>query len=54
LDGLKALLIDFARTDGEKRVALRDNTLVDSITSQIRKKKGIGGGWSIGSDAFLL
>jgi hypothetical protein len=40
---LKALLIDFSRIDGKKRVELRDNTLVDPIIKQTRGQKGIVG-----------
>jgi len=29
---LKALIIDFVRIDGKKRVVLRDNTLIGPIT----------------------
>jgi hypothetical protein len=40
---LKALLIDFARIDGIKRVVLRDNTLIGPITQQTGGQKGIVG-----------
>ena len=37
---LKALLINFARIDGKKRVALRDSTLVGPIVQNMWGQKG--------------
>jgi len=50
---LKALLIDFARTDGKKRVALRDNTFVGPVIQQTRGQKGFVGRMGLRKQCFL-
>jgi hypothetical protein len=51
---LKALLIDFTRIDGKKRVALRDNILIDSITQHTGGQKGIVGRMGLPKHGLLI